>query len=355
MTDTLDIPIDPKQEIIVPAQALADLMVQMLVAKGMYAVEAEIGAARLLEADLRGIHSHGSRAIGRYLAAMDTGEIDPRATVLTVTETPAMAVLDGGTGLGHVAATRGMMLAIEKARQVGTGTVAIRHSQHYGAASVYALMAAQAGMISFNTTSTGPATVAAYGSRTPATANNAFAWGAPTRSGPPFILDAACAVSSWGKVESLGLYGRPIPEGWALDAEGRLTTDPKAAKTLLPFAGARGYGLAFLSSVLAGPLVGARMPLHKSWSVAADGSEHFFYAIDVAQFVEPDKFYGELEATMNDIRALSPAEGFDKVRLPGELEWERAERWRREGIPLHRDHVGQLETLARSMKLDMPW
>src|SRR3990172_595945 len=159
MTDTLDIPIDPSQEIVVPAQALADLMVQMLVAKGMYAVEAEIGAARLLEADLRGIHSHGSRAIGRYLAAMDTGEIDPRATVLTVTETPAMAVLDGGTGLGHVAATRGMMLAIEKARQVGTGTVAIRHSQHYGAASVYALMAAQAGMISFNTTSTGPATV----------------------------------------------------------------------------------------------------------------------------------------------------------------------------------------------------
>jgi len=355
MSSTLDIPADPNQEIVVPAQSLADLMVSLLVSKGMYAAEAEIGAARLLEADLRGIHSHGSRAIGRYLAAMDAGEIDPRAEVLTVTDTPAMAVLDGGLGLGHVAATRGMQLAIEKARQVGTGTVAIRRSQHYGAASVYALMAAKAGMISFNTTSTGPATVAAYGSRGPATANNAFSWGVPVRSGPPFVLDAACAVSSWGKVESLGLYGRPIPEGWALDAEGRPTCDPKAAKTLLPFAGARGYGLAFLSSVLAGPLVGARMPLHKSWSVAADGSEHFFYAIDVAQFVDPEKFYAEVESTMADIRKLAPADGFDKVRLPGELEAERAERWSREGIPMHRDHVQQLETLAKAAKVEVPW
>ncbi|MGE3317008.1 MAG: Ldh family oxidoreductase [Planctomycetaceae bacterium] len=352
---TLDVPHDSSQEIVVQPKALFDLMVKMLVGKGMYAAEAEIGAARLIEADLRGIHSHGSRAISRYLAAMDTGDIDPRAEVLTVTETAAMAVLDGGLGLGHVAATKGMQLAIEKAKAVGTGTVAIRRGQHYGAAAVYAMMAAEAGMISYNTTSTGPATVAPYGGRAPGTANNAFCWGVPSRSGPPFILDAACAVSSWGKVESLGLYGRPIPEGWALDAEGTPTCDPKAAKTLLPFAGARGYGLAFLSSVLAGPLVGARMPIHKTWSVAVDGSEHFFYAIDISKFIDLDTFYAELDSSISEIRAIAPAEGFDKVRLPGELEAERTERWKREGIPMHRDHVAQLDKTAKSMKLDVPW
>jgi LDH2 family malate/lactate/ureidoglycolate dehydrogenase len=151
------------------------------------------------------------------------------------------------------------------------------------------------------------------------------------------------------------MYGRNIPDGWALDADGNSTRDPQAAKTLFPFAGARGYGMAFLSSVLAGCLVGGRMPLHKSKNFTVDGSEHFFYAIDIVQFVDLDTFYTELESTMRDIRALPVAGGFDAVRLPGELEWERSQRWRREGIPLHRDHVKKLEELAAGMKLPVPW
>jgi ureidoglycolate dehydrogenase (NAD+) len=355
MTETLDIPSDPSQEIVIAADGLEALMVRMLTHKGMYEAEARIGAARLIEADLRGIHSHGSRSIWRYLEAMDAGGIDPRAQIIIERETPAIAVLNAGKGLGHVAATKAMQLAIQKARAVGTGTVAIRQGQHYGAASVYALMAVEAGMIGFSTTSTGAASVAAYGSLKPATANNALAWGVPTRSGAPFVLDMACGVSSWGKVESLRMYGRKLPPGWALDADGNPTDDPAAAKTLFPFAGARGYGMAFLSSVLAGCLVGGRMPLHKSKNFTVDGSEHFFYAIDISQFVDLDAFYHELESTTSDIRALPPAEGFDAVRLPGEHEWERSQRWRREGIPLHRDHVKKLEELAADMKLPVPW
>ena len=355
MFETPDIPSDPSQEIVVPADGLEALMVQMFTRKGMYEAEARIGAARLIEADLRGIHSHGSRSLWRYLEGMDTGGIDPRAHVITERETPAIAVLNGGKGLGHVAATKAMRLAIEKARAVGTGTVAVRQGQHFGAASVYVLMAVEAGLIGYATTSTGMATVAAYGSLAPATANNALAWGVPTRSGAPFVLDMACAVSAWGKVESFRMYGRRLPPNWALDAQGNPTDDPTAAKTLRPFAGARGYGMAFLSSVLAGCLVGGRMPLHKTKNVAADGSEHFFYAIDIAQFVDLDAFYQEIESTMSDIRVLSPADGFDVVRLPGELEWERSQRWRREGIPLHRDHLKKLEELASGMKLPVPW
>lgn len=355
MAETLDIPSDPTQEIVCAAADIENLMVRMLMQRGMYEAEAKIGAARLIEADLRGIHSHGSRALWRYLEAMDTGGIDPRAQVITERETPAIAVLNGGKGLGHVAATKAMRLAIDKARAVGTGTVAIRQGQHYGAAAVYTLMAVEAGMIGFSTTSTGMATVAAYGSHKPGTANNAVSWGVPTRSGAPFVLDMACGVSAWGKVESLRMYGRPLPSNWALDIDGNPTDDPHAAKTLFPFAGARGYGMAFLSSILAGCLVGARMPLHKGKNVAVDGSEHFFYAIDIAQFVDLDAFYEELESTMDDIRALPAADGFDAVRLPGELEWERSQRWRRDGIPLHRDHVKKLEELADGMKLAVPW
>lgn len=352
---TPDIPLDPSQEIVVRFDDLHALLVKILVKKGMFQAEAKIAASRLAESDVRGIHSHGSRALPRYVKGMDEGDIDPRAQVTVAKDTPAIAVLDGGKGLGHVAATKGMQLAIEKARAVGAGTVVVRRGQHFGAAGVYAAMAAEAGMIGFCTTNTGPATVAAYGSRTAAVANPAIAWGVPSRIGSPFILDMACAVSSWGRVESLKMYGRPLPAGWALDADGNETTDAAAAKTLQPSAGARGFGLAFMAAVLTGGLAGGRLPLHKGWGIHADGSEHFFYAIDLAQFVEPERFYAEVDGVIAEIRALAPAAGFDHVRLPGDMEAERTERWKRDGIPLHRDHVNRLGELASKLKIAVPW
>ncbi len=355
MLETPDIPLDPVQEITVPVEQLTELLVAMYVRKGMLRVDAEVVAARQVEADLRGIHSHGSRATPRYLTAIDAGDIDPRGHIETIRQTAAIAVLDGGRAMGHIASTRGMQLAIELARSAGTGTVAVRNSQHFGAASVYSLLAAQAGMIGYCTTSTGYASVAAYGSRQAAVANNAFAWAAPSRNGAPFCLDMACAVAAWGKVQSLGMYGQPLPPGWALDAAGNATTDPQAAKTMLPAAGARGYGLAFLSSILAGPLVGGKMPLHKTKSPECEGTEHFFYAIDVAQFVEPNRFYDEVELTINDIHALTPADGFDRIALPGELEWERSRQWTAAGIPLHREHLRDLGEAAGKLDCPVPW
>ncbi len=355
MIETPDVPRNSDQEKVIPVEPLIELVVKFFVRKGMFEVEAEMAAKRLVESDLRGVQSHGTRRVKLYLDAMDTGDIDPRAAALTIFETPAMAVMEGSRGLGPVGATKAMQLAIKKAREVGTGTVAVKKGHHFGAAAVYVQLAIEAGMIGFCTTSTGPATVAAYGSKQPATANNAFAWGAPVREGAPFILDMSCARSSWGKIESLGLYGEMLPDGWALDGEGNATNDPAAAKTLFPAAGARGFGLAFLCSILAGPLVGRKMPLHKTRSPMFEASDHFFYAIDIEQFGEPDRFYSEMESTMSEIREMPPEEGFDKVRLPGEMEWERAQQWKEQGVPLHLDHVKMLEEIAASMKYDVPW
>ncbi|MBS0261548.1 MAG: Ldh family oxidoreductase [Planctomycetes bacterium] len=355
MSEIPDYPLDAAQEIIVPAEPLKALLVSMYVKKGMFKAEAEMAAARQIEADLRGIQSHGSRATPRYLKAMDTGDIDPRGQTLVLKKTAAIAVLDGGRNLGHVASTRAIQMAIEMAKATGTGTVAVKNSQHFGAASVYSLLAAEAGMIGYCTTSTGGATVAAYGSATPATANNAFAWAAPVKTGAPFCLDMACAVSSWGKVHALGMYGRQIPSGWALDANGHPTVDPNQSKTLLPASGPRGYGLAFLSSILAGTLQGGKMPLHKTRSPEAEGSEHFFYVIDVDAFGEADKYFAEMERTIAEIRALPTQPGFDRVTLPGEIEWDRAQARRASGIPIHRDHLRELGEVATRMKLSVPW
>src|SRR5258708_39343923 len=147
MREIPDYPLDSSQEIVVQAEPLKELLVALYLRKGMFRAEGEIAAARQIEADLRGIQSHGSRATPRYLSAMDRGDIDPRGQTLVTTRTPAIAVIDGGRSLGHVASTKAMQIAIEMARAVGTGTVGVRNSQHFGAASVYSLMAAEAGMI----------------------------------------------------------------------------------------------------------------------------------------------------------------------------------------------------------------
>jgi len=331
------------------------LLVKLFVRMGMFQVEAEIAANRLIEADLRGIHSHGSRTAERYLESMDMGDIDPRAQILTITETPAIAVLDGSNAMGHVAATRAMELAIKKAGEVGTGTVAVRNSHHFGAAAVYVLMAVEAGMIGYCTTNTGRATVAAHGSTQGATANNAIAWGVPAREGAPFVLDMACAKTSWGKLETLAMYGLPVPPGYALDSAGKETTDSASISTLLPAAGPRGYGLAMVSSILTGALTGGKLPINKKKSPEIEGSEHFFYVIDLKQFVAEDQFHEELASATAAIHQLSPADANARVRIPGELEWELTQRALQEGLYVHSDHASQLKELAKRVNYDVPW
>ncbi len=355
LSDHFAPPQDRSQEVLIPLDPLKELLVKLFVRMGMFQVEAEVAAARLIEADLRGIHSHGSRTVDRYLEAMDMGDIDPRAQILTVAETPAVAVLDGSRGVGHVAATRAMELAIQKASEVGTGTVTVRNSHHFGAAAVYVLMAVEAGMIGYCTTNTGRATVAAHGSTQGGTANNAIAWGVPVREGAPFVLDMACAKTSWGKLETQSLYGLPIPSGYALDSEGNATTDSSAAETLLPAAGPRGYGLAMVSSILTGALAGGKMPINKRKAPELDGSEHFFYVIDLKQFVPEEKFYAELASATEAIQQLKPLNKNDRVQIPGELEWEMTQRSIEEGLYVHIDHANQLKDLAKRVNYDVPW
>ncbi|MFG0335318.1 MAG: Ldh family oxidoreductase [Maioricimonas sp. JB049] len=356
MTDTtIPYPQDAGQEVRVMADDLRDLLIAMLVKRSLFKFDARTVAERMVEADLRGIQSHGSRAIGRYLDAIDAGDIDPRARVLVASETPAAAVLDGSRAVGHVAATKAMTTAIEKAREVGTGTVAVGNSQHLGAASVYALLAARAGMIGFCTTSTGCPTVAACGSTQPAVANNALAWAVPMGDDKPFVLDMACGATSWGKVESLKMYGQPLPDDVALDAAGQPTGDPAAATTMLPAAGARGFGLAFVASVLAGPLAGGMLPIHRKRTPTADGSQHFFYAIDVSQFTDPEEFAVQLQSAGQQIRSLTPRDGVECVRLPGDSEAEFEQRCQAEGIPLHRSHAEDLQRRAEAMQVAVPW
>jgi ureidoglycolate dehydrogenase (NAD+) len=216
-------------------------------------------------------------------------------------------------------------------------------------------LAIDAGMIGHCITSSGRASVAGYGTNQKATANHALAWGIPVRSGAPIVLDMSTANASWGKINALAQYGLPIPADWALDAEGEPTTDPESAKTLLPFAGPRGFGLGIVSGILAGALVGGRMPINRKRGAMPDGSQHFFSVIDPEKFVEDEKFYARIEEAVNAIHELEPAEGFDCVRLPGERQWENLNRAKTEGVPLHKKDADALKNLAEGLGVSVPW
>lgn len=355
MSEPIEYPDDPSQEIRVPLERLESLLADMFVKKSVFAVDAKMAAARLVEADARGLHSHGLRMMKWYLGGFDQGHIDPRGQILTITETPAIAALDGSRALGQVAATKAMQLAIEKARAVGTGTVTVKNSHHLGAAGVYVQLAVNQGMIGFCTTSTGRASVAGYGTNERATSNHAQAWGIPVKNGAPILLDMAIAKASWGKINALGQYGLPIPADWALDEEGQPTTDPKSAETLIPAGGPKGFGLGIVSGILAGALEGGRLPISRKRESMVEGSQHFFYVIDPEKFTELDRFYVRIDEAVKFLHQLQPAPGFERTRLPGERQWEELNRAKERGVRVHRKDAETLKSLAAKMGLSVPW
>ncbi len=320
--------------IAVPVESARDLLTRLFISKSLYRFDAEVLAQRLIDADLREQHYYGVASALRLLDAVAAGDIDPRGRVMTIHETPAISVLDGSRAAGPVAATKGMEAAIAKARQVGVGTAVVGNSQTLGAASIFALLAAREGLIGFVTSSTGGATVAAAGSNQPAVGNHPLAWAIPIPGRTPFVVDFSCGALSWSDVEQAKKCGAALPPGAAVDEQSNPTCDPESARTLLPMAGPRGFGLSFVCSVLTGGLAGGKLPVRKKRPGSAEDSQHFFQAFDPASFVDPERLAKELCTSMDEIRQRCCGESSGQVRFPGEEDALRAERILAEGIPL---------------------
>ncbi|MCA9054328.1 MAG: Ldh family oxidoreductase [Planctomycetaceae bacterium] len=355
MTDSFPYPRDAAAETRVPVEVLRAFIVRVLIKKSMFQFDADVVADRMLEADLRGIDGHGCRALPDYVEVMDLGDIDPRARVLVEHETVAVATLDGSRAMGQVAATKAMDLAVKKAQEVGTGTVAVHHSQHLGAASVYALLAAKQGLIGFCTSNTGSPSVTAPGTKQPAVANAPLAWAIPTADGHPIVVDFATGAASWGKLKLLQTHGLPVPAGIALDETGTETTDPNLSKVLLPAAGARGFGLALTAALLSGGLAGGKLPHQKKRSAASECSEHLLMAIDMAHFSDRDRFLARAAEAQQAIRELTPVDPDQPVRTPGDRGARTEADRRTNGIPLHSSDLEALAALGRKLKIEAPW
>jgi len=304
--------------------------------------DARLTAHILLEADLRGVESHGmAHLVEFYVRRIQQGHIDPRADVRIVRDAASAATVDGGRGLGFVVGHRAMSLAIEKARATGAGIVSVANSTHYGAGAYYAMMALEHDMIGLSMT-TGGRLMALPGGAARAIGLNVLSAAAPTPRGFPYVLDMATSVVAAGKFEIARRRGEPVPQGWAVDAEGLPITDPHHLHphgALLPLGGTplggafKGFGLTLLVDILSGALSGFGTSVEIDPGITA---AHCFGALRIDAFEPLPEFLEHMGRTIDTLKATPMPAGAPEVRIPGELEHMLSEQRRAAGaLPLH--------------------
>lgn len=318
---------------------LETLCVEILTKRGVPSEDARTTAETQVHADLRGVHSHGARAIAGYASQIDSGSINPTPDIRVLAEGGSYVHLDGDRGLGQVVSNNATTRAIEKAKQNGIGFALVRNSNHYGAAAYYAIRSAESDTVGFNCTGGRKLSgnMAAYGSIEPVLGNYPFAYGIPAGDEHPVILDMATGVVAAGKVSMALARGESIPEGWALTKEGLPTTDPAEGSIIVPL-GPKGSGLSVVMNMIGGILGGAGFPDRERFG-------HFFIAIDVAAFGDAGLFKAEIDERIASIRAAKRAPDVDRVFYPGEPEWFTYENRLATGIPLLPSHLADLEAL----------
>ena len=349
-----------QQESIVNADDLQQVCSRLYQKVGVVKKDAEVIAEMQVLMDLRGVHSHATRGAPRYVRGVMSGEINPTPRIKVLEDNAASALLDGDCGLGHLVAFHGMNMAIEKARSASIGMTVVRNSNHFGAASSHAMRALEGDMIGFSTTNGTGANVAVFGAMSPSIGNHAFSYAIPAGEESPIVLDMACGAVASGRVATAGMYNEKIPLGWGLDANGEETDDPSKVNAILPAAGPKGSGLAMVMDVLCGCLGGGLMAINKKFDPEDAPPEkrataHFFLAINIASLTSVEAFKAEIDRMIRMTRQAKPRKGFDRVTLPGEIEWELTQERRVNGIPLHRSQLQALGQLAAELGVKVPW
>lgn len=337
------------------AAATLEAYARDLLAAGGFAPDHATATARMLVwANLRGVESHGVLRIPRYVEMVEQGLINPTAAITQVAGRGAVAVLDANRAPGAVAMTAATDRAMADARIHGVGWCVVRRITHAGAVGIYAEAIAAEGLVGLVMTASKPLMIY-HGARAEGVSTNPLAIAAPTADpGRPLLFDMSTASVAAGKITAAKDAGRAIPLGWAVDAEGRETTDPAAVKAVLPMAGPKGTGLSLMIEVLASVLVGNPLLTVALGGASEPGGNGIAIALDPTAFGAADGFTADVSELTAAIKALPAAAGTEAVLLPGERG--AAERQRRlaNGIPVAAGTLARLAALAGKHGVAVP-
>ena len=331
-------------------------------------VHANTASVGLIAADLRGIDSHGVARLSGYIRLWEANRINATPDIQIVHQTPSTAVVDGDAGLGLVIAPFAMQVAIEKAKNVGTGWVSVRNTNHFGIAGHHAMMALEHDMIGMAMTNAS-ALVAPTFSIERMLGTNPIAVAIPAKLQPAFVADFATTTAANGKLEILQRKNADTPSGWVQDKEGNPSTDANILKkqgALLPLGSDRehgshkGYALGSIvdifSAVLSGASYGPWAPPFPAYvpmpeNMPGKGLGHFFGAMRIDAFRPAEEFKKHMDNWIQRFRSAKPAEGFDKVLIPGDPEREAEQKRKSEGIPVVASVAEDLQLVAKKFGL----
>jgi len=330
---------------------------------GVAKPDAEIVAEVLVTADLRGVESHGvARLESYYISRIQNGLLEPNPRITTVMETPTSLVVDAGNGLGHPTAKRTMEAIMAKAKTSGAAFGGVRNSNHYGIAGYYAMLALDHGLIGVASTNSVRYGAPTYG-RDMLLGTNPLAFAVPAKNEPAFVLDFATTTVPRGKLEVYGRKEKNLNPGWAIDEHGVETIDPRVALkgALLPLGGLgidngghKGYGLGLLVDILCGVLTGGKFG--SALPLLADGPQpgaisHWFAAFRIDGFRDLERFKTDMDAELRAFKDSAKAPGHDRIYVAGEIEYEKMQYNRKNGVPIHGKVWGDLEKMASALGL----
>lgn len=335
------------------AEALKRFATDIFARAGLPQADAAIVSDVLVWANLRGVETHGVMRIPRYIDLIEAGDMNPRPAIVVRTETPASVLIDADRAAGPVAMMRATAEALRKAREAGIGLALVRATTHTAALGYYTLAAAREGMAAIALAGSWPI-VAYHGARAAGVSTSPISIAVP--GSEPLVLDMASSVVSMGKLNQAKKTGEAIPAGWALDKDGRPTTDPRAAQIPLPMAGPKGSGLSLMIECLTS-LIAANPLLAESLEGTPEGQRHrqngLVIAIDLARFGDPEKFRREVDRLVKALKSLPVDPQVGEILMPGERGRRTFERRSRDGIPIPRAIHGELEALAKRLGVTM--
>jgi LDH2 family malate/lactate/ureidoglycolate dehydrogenase len=323
----------------------------VLVKAGVAPGDAAIVAAEVVDAEARGYEAQGLMRVSQYAKGAQSGSTASPTSLEQLRESPSAVSWDAGNGWGHVAAYTAMTECARRARETGACIGTIRNVGHIGRLGYYVEVAAELGVIGFiacsgNMTS---AVAAPWGGREPRLSTNPFAYGFPNPSGDPVVVDMSTTQAARGKVLVAAATGATIPETWAFDAEGDVTTDPNRALppngTLAPAGGHKGYALGIVVELLCGGLGGTYPP---------EESTVFLAAYDGAHLTTPGQYAGAVAAIDELMRSSALRPGFDAIRLPGAGSAERRRLSARDGVKVAPEIWEAVCSTARSVGVEPP-
>ena len=326
--------------------------------------DAEQAADVLAAADLRGVDSHGVARLRCYFELLSEGLINPKPKIKILRSTPSTACVDGDNGLGLVVGPQANEMAMEMAAKAGSGWVSISNTNHFGIAGYYVLKALERDLIGWAMTNSTKLVTPLLGAER-MLGTNPIAIAFPGKEEPPIVIDMATSATAYGKIEIARRRREPIPKGWAIDRDGRDTSDPNemiAGGAMLPLGserergGHKGYALAMMVDILCCVLSGANWgPFAPPFALRQEipkrsvgkGIGHFVGAMRIDGFIDADEFKRQIDEYVRVFRATKPAPGTNGPLIPGDPEREAEVERRKNGVPLILPVIEELRDISQ--------